>query len=569
MERDQSGELGIVKAFAPGKPATRDKAEQPAAGTPANAAPLPIVDIDSLLVNDGKVMFTDWQPAAAAEGSEEHAREPARLLVDRITFKGGSLSTQKEKKGTVELSLNVNRKGTVTASGTIALNPLDLEVAVNVSDLALAPFQPYVAQKAEVLVADGGFFTKGAARVKQGAAQGLSVTYRGSASVNRLAVRDSRNNDELLTWKALRIDGIDAATSPLSVKIGTIALTDWFANIVVEEDGVLTLQKIAKKGPVAEAQPAAPVGEVPTPAPAEQAGSPDIAIGKVTLTNGSVTFIDKNVKPRYAANLVEINGNVSGLSSKADRMADVMLRGSLDQYAPLVIEGKINPFPKELFVDMKAGFKDMELSTLTPYSGTYIGKAVEKGKLSFDLQYHIANKKLDAKNDVFIDQLTLGEKIDSPKATSLPVGLAISLLKNRKGEIKLDIPVAGEIDNPEFSVWRIVLQVLVNLLTKAATSPFALLGSMMGGEELGYVEFDYGVSAMTEQNAKKIDALVNALYERPELKLEIAGHVDPTGDREALRTARMKNLIAARKIKDMPQQGDQPIPPESVQVSVA
>ncbi len=157
----------------------------------------------------------------------------------------------------------------------------------------------------------------------------------------------------------------------------------------------------------------------------------------------------------------------------------------------------------------------------------------------------------------------------APRRHNLPVGLAISLLKNRKGEIKLDIPVSGEIDNPEFSIWRIVLQVLVNLLTKAATSPFALLGSMMGGEDLGYVEFDYGTSAVTEQNAKKIDTLVNALYERPALKLEITGYVDPTNDSEALRAARMKNLIVAQKIKDLPRKDDQPVAPESVQISAA
>ena len=234
-----------------------------------------------------------------------------------------------------------------------------------------------------------------------------------------------------------------------------------------------------------------------------------------------------------------------------------------------MIAGKINPLGNELFVDIKADFKDMELSPLTPYSGTYIGNAIEKGKLSFGLQYHIVNKKLEAKNDIFIDQLTLGEKVDSPKATKLPVGLAISLLKDRKGEIRLDIPVSGEIDNPEFSVWRIVLQVLVNLLVKAATSPFALLGSLMGGEELGYVEFDYGTSAVTEQNTKKIDTLVNALYERPALKLEITGYVDPTNDSEALRTGRMKSLIVAQKIKDLSQKDDQPVSPESVQISAA
>lgn len=568
VERNGTGELDILKAFVPEKPKRQEaKDETPAEAALEEAAPLPVIDIDALSINNGMLLFTDWQPVVVPGKAEEKAQEPVKLLVDQIALKGGSLSTQKNKKGTIELSLNINRKGNVKTSGTIGLNPLDLETRLDIGNIELTHFQPYIAQKADVLLAEGRFFTKGTARVRATNTKGVSATYRGSASLSRLAVRDSQNSEELLTWKLLQFDRIDAGFNPLFVKIKTIALSDFLANIVVEEDGILNLQKIVKKGPVADEKPSPfPATE---PVPMQPGTPPDITIEQVTLKGGSLNFVDEHVKPKYTANLLEIDGRVSGLSSKEDLMADVLLRGSLDLYAPLVIAGKINPLRNELFVDIKADFKDMELSPLTPYSGKYIGNAIQKGKLSFSLQYHIVKKKLEAKNDIFIDQLTLGEQIDSAEATKLPVSLAISLLKNRKGEIKLDIPVSGEIDNPEFSIWKIVLQVLVNLLTKAATSPFALLGSLMGGEELGYVEFDYGASALTEQNTKKIDTLVDALYDRPALKLEITGYADPANDSEALRTRRMRNMIAAQKIKDLPQKDDQPPSLESVQISAA
>jgi len=115
-------------------------------------------------------------------------------------------------------------------------------------------------------------------------------------------------------------------------------------------------------------------------------------------------------------------------------------------------------------------------------------------------------------NKVVIDQLTLGERVESPKATKLPVGLAVTLLRDREGKINVDIPVTGRIDDPEFSVWRIVWQVIVNLLTKVATAPFALLGALFGaGEELSYIEFDYGSADLSEQNMKKIETLAKAL----------------------------------------------------------
>jgi hypothetical protein len=213
---------------------------------------------------------------------------------------------------------------------------------------------------------------------------------------------------------------------------------------------------------------------------------------------------------------VEIGGRIGRISSREETQGDVDLRGKLDGYAPLEITGRINPLSRDLFVDLKASFKDMDLSPVTPYSGRYAGYAIEKGKLSFDLKYLIEKKKLESQNIVFIDQLTLGEKVESPQATKLPVSLAISLLKDRHGQIRLDIPVAGTLDDPEFSVWRIIVQVLVNILTKAATAPFALLGSLMGGgEEMSYVEFNAGSAAVGEANAKKLATLGKALKEGP------------------------------------------------------
>ena len=172
--------------------------------------------------------------------------------------------------------------------------------------------------------------------------------------------------------------------------------------------------------------------------------------------------------------MLEIGGRVTGLSSEETKMADVEMRGKLDNYAPLEITGKVNPLRDDLFLDLTISFKDMDLSPLTPYSGRYLGYVIEKGKLALNLHYLIEKKKLDSQNKILLDQFTLGNQVDSPDATKLPVRLAIALLKNRRGEIDLDIPVSGQIDDPKFSIGRIIIKILLNLLVKAATSPFAL-----------------------------------------------------------------------------------------------
>ena len=204
---------------------------------------------------------------------------------------------------------------------------------------------------------------------------------------------------------------------------------------------------------------------------------------------------------------------------------------------------------------------------MTPYSGKYVGYTIEKGKLSFDLKYLIDKKKLDSTNVIFLDQFTLGDRVESPKATKLPVKLAIALLKDRKGEIKLDIPVTGSLDDPKFSIWGIILKIIVNLLAKAATSPFALLGAVFGGgEELSYLEFDYGMATITEPNLKKIDTLIKALSDRPALKLDVEGHVDPERDREGLKQFLFQRKLKAEKLKEIVKKGEPAVPVDDVKI---
>jgi len=245
----------------------------------------------------------------------------------------------------------------------------------------------------------------------------------------------------------------------------------------------------------------------------------------------------------------------------------VELRGKLGEVAPLEISGKMNPLIKDLFVDLAIKFKDIDLSPMSPYSGKYVGYTIQKGKLSMDLKYLILKRKLDAQNKIFFDQFTLGDRVESETATKLPVRLAISLLKDRKGEIHLDVPVSGSLDDPKFSVFRIILQVLRNLIAKAATSPFALMGAIFGsGEKLDYIEFDYGSSAITGANVAKVSMLEKALKDRPGVKLEITGHVDPEKDREGLKQLFFERKIKAQKLKEILKKGQSPGPVDEIKI---
>src|SRR5690606_26135606 len=246
---------------------------------------------------------------------------------------------------------------------------------------------------------------------------------------------------------------------------------------------------------------------------------------------------------------------------------EVDLRGRIDNAAPLQISGSVNALAADLFVDMSASAKDIELPPLSPYAVKYAGYGIERGKLSLAATYHIAERKLTAENRIYLDQLTFGEPLESPTATKLQVTLVIALHKDRNGVIDINLPISGSLDDPQFSIGGLIVQVFVNLIAKAVTSPFALLGALAGGgDELSYVEFSPGSAALADAGARTLRSLSKALIERPGLRLDIAGRVAPEADREALMRASLARKVRAQKLDDLRRAGNAPESADAVAV---
>ncbi len=268
------------------------------------------------------------------------------------------------------------------------------------------------------------------------------------------------------------------------------------------------------------------------------------------MLKGTATFQDESIAPPVQAGLYDLTGTVKGLSSKQMARAEVDLSGKIDKVAPLKIAGTINPLTEDTFTDLTIRFDNVDLTTAAPYTGKYVGYPIRKGKLFLDLVYKVSQKQLEAENKVAVDQLTFGEKTDSPDATSLPVPLAIALLKDRQGRIDIDLPIRGDLKDPDFKYGKAVWATLGNLLTKMVASPFALMGKLVpgggDGEELQHLTFEPGSAAIKPSEMKKIDALAKGLEERPGLRLEITGTADPTRDRQAVALQRLQDLLRSR-----------------------
>jgi hypothetical protein len=341
------------------------------------------------------------------------------------------------------------------------------------------------------------------------------------------------------------------------VAIERVGIEDYFARVIVYEDGTLNVTRLLTPG----AEPAPAPGAKSAASPAAGAATREalpITIGRIELARGNVNFSDFFVRPNYAANLTDVTGSVSAMS--ADLAGDVAIAARVDNTAPVEVAGRVNPFAKELSLDLAAKANDVDLPPLTPYSVKYAGYGIDKGKLTFDVRYKVEDRKLSAENRLVLDQLTFnGQHVDSPTATKLPVLLAVSLLKDSRGVIDIRLPVSGSLDDPEFSVGGLIVRVIVNLIAKAVTAPFALLSAAFGGgEELSTVPFAPGSAAPGESGRKQIDTLGKALADRPGLKLDIGGRADPSSDRESLRRAAAEKAMKHEKMKSLAAAGNAP-----------
>src|SRR3984885_4611015 len=260
-----------------------------------------------------------------------------------------------------------------------------------------------------------------------------------------------------------------------------------------------------------------------------------MSIKKVVVESGQANFTDLSVTPNFSTGIQALAGTITGISSKPSSRAKVDLHGSVGQYSPVAITGEFNVLGPKLYTDIAMSFRNMELTVFNPYSGKFAGYNISKGKPTPELHCKVDGRKLDAQHHIVIDQLEFGDKAASKAAVSLPVKLAVSLLKDRNGVIDLNLPVTGSLDDPTFRLAPIIWKVFVNILEKAVTAPFALLGSLFGGgPDIQFIDFKPGVGTLDPTQAGKVTAIVKALKERPQLKLEVPIAAVPGLDRPAL-----------------------------------
>lgn len=489
---------------------------------------------------------------------------PAHIEVRALTVTTHDVRIPITEALPLEMGMQLNGTGTIHMNGSVLPDPFQADAALELKDIAIRPFQPYFEKFVRIDVQHGAVNLDGTIHLAAEHPKGPLMSYEGNASVEGLSVADRDRGHEVASLKALSFGTVRVTVDPTTIVVKEVGLQQPMVHLVVQSDGGLNLGKLAVAPPSS-----ATVGEKPAkPQKAKSAPVP-ITVGAVKLAKAAVTFRDDSLQPPVRTGLSDLTGTIKGLSSKQLARADVDLTGRVDKVASLRIVGTINPLSEDAFTDLAIALVGMELTPEGPYSGKYVGYGLSKGKLSLDLKYRVSQKQLEAENKVVVDQLTFGEKTNSPDATSLPVPLAVALLKDRKGQIDIDLPIRGDLNDPDFKYGKVVLSTLLNLLTKLVASPFTLMSKLIPGggegEDLQHIEFAPGAAALSPEQQKKMTALITALEERPGLRLEITGTADPVRDRHALNMKRLDAQLLAAWQRKNGSPKDVTVPPEEEQ----
>ncbi|WP_322054530.1 DUF748 domain-containing protein [Paraburkholderia bannensis] len=574
-ERMKNGDIDLMK-LAGGHEAAPQRSAIHAAQKSVQEGPAWHYKIDNVSVSGGSVNFTD-----------STTPRPVKLSITPLDLKVQQISDDMRHALPIDLKATVNRKGTLALNGNVNPTPLKAQLKIDANRLDAAAFEPYFGNQLNATIASALLNMKGQLALEQGKA--LKANYRGDAALVDVRMLDKATSDPFAGWRSLALSNMKVSYDDArgtDVDASRVTFAGFYGRVLLDAQGKLNLKDVvahqsgeaqsltrdtsaAERGrePVPLTPQAASVPEMasaPVPASGASGASKTVTaaqppskpvrlhFGQLVLQGGRVNYTDNFIKPNYTADLVQIQGTVGAFGTESTTPAPVDVSAKLAANGPISIKGSVNPLIEKPSLDLTASAHDIELTNLTPYSTKYAGYPITKGKLNVDLHYQLADDQLSANNHIFIDQLTFGDHVDNDTATKLPVRLAISLLKNRRGEIDVNIPVSGSLSNPEFSLGGLIWKAVLNLVAKAVTAPFSLLANAFGGggQELGYVEFAAGSAKLTDADDQKLDTIAKALDDKPSIKIDLIGRVDPAVDTPALREQYVDHLVRLQKVKD-------------------
>ena len=442
---------------------------------------------------------------------------------------------------TAKIDMKSSQKLNLALKGKITPEPLSIEADIKLNDANLPRYFVYAKNYLDASLKSGELNAE--LNVKYAA----DATVSGKANIANIELADG-SGDKVFAFKNLKLSKISFAKNFLNLE--RVTLSAPFLKAHLNKERELNLSSLVKKSESekaqnADAKQAAPKNEKAAEAAKQQKkeGEFDFAIKNILVENGDVDFSDASLFMPFATKITKLEGVLMDIDSTRPTMGT--FEGVVGKSGFSKIGLKLLPYDPKKSTEVKFSFKDIDLVDVTPYSGQFLGYKIEKGKLNLTLNYDVKDSKLNGSNVVNLDTLTLGEKVESKDAVDLPLSLAISILSDQNNQINIDLPVTGDLNDPDFKYGGIVWEAVKKLFADITLAPFRFLGNMLGlsSKDLNTIDFMPANAELIVSEQAKIADFIKLMTAKPKMKLSITpaySDVDVT----ALKNAKLNEKIS-------------------------
>ena len=510
-------------------------------GKPAPAAQtrLPEGMFAAALPDAAKTFLSDWKLKAdgfrIAEGKLEHVSAgKAEKLISSLDLETGPLSG--DLNNTISLTLRARgaSSGSLNLKGTLRPVPLRFSAGMDAADLPLEWFDTPLRASTN-LSPSGRLSANLDAAITEEKGKGLDILASGSLTVRDLRLKDARTEKVYALLRRLSADTFRFSSASSSFEAKAVLLDLLRMDVALNADKTLDILDCIPKQ------------TAPKPTPFR------FSVASLRLQDAALLFRDQAHGSISAVQ--DINAAVNGLSSSGG-LPDIVLTGQLGG-APITLSGSCNPFSTPPAAKLAFTAKGVDLARYSAYTRAYLGHPVVQGRLDLESTFTTSGWTFSLDNHIRLEKPVLGPKDTRPGAPDYPVSLGFALLEDLRGNIALDLPISGRLDDAALQVGGLVGKALGGLFTKVVTSPFALLGGIIGlvtpdDPALQVIAFPPGDTRINPAAQERLKRIAKALEEHPRVKIELVGMYEPASDTRGLKRLRVIRKVQARHHAALP-----------------
>lgn len=514
----KGAQVGLVDMLMPNMPASENIQDDGA----LEESPSWAAEIKSIKINAADIQ---WQVAELRD--HPFSITPLDLTLADVHTRG-DLAAQ------FHLNAHIDKQTTLEIAGEI--NPASLTGAFDttIKKLPLQIINPLLQPHLNAEILSGYLDTQTQLQITEGAPAHILS----NGNLAQFTLRPLSAPQEILTWKNLAWHNTQVNMAEQQLDIPLVELAGFDSQLIITKEGTTNLQMLFPDVMPSTTDP------VPAHTVTEDEKPWQFLLQKFVLDNASFRFHDESLTPDFTAAVQRFNGELVGLSSEPKKLASFNFKGDVDGYAPVTLQGKTQPFLSDPQLDAVLNFENLDLGGFSTYSSTYAGWRIDRGLLTANLYYRLADGHILGDNHIVMDQLQLGDRVKSTGAMDIPLRLALALLTDEHGVATLDVGISGRPDDPAFDISAVIWAAVRNTLMKVVTAPFNLLANLVGADEdLGAIKFNSGSTQLLSNATRKLHLLEEALNKRPQLRLEARGQYDAVTDTRGLRAAQAKVIF--------------------------